>query len=43
MPQAVKENAEGILSVAYGNAALAACVALAKRVVALEEKLNGNS
>jgi hypothetical protein len=43
MPAAVSEGADGILSVSYGNAALAACVALAKRVVALEEKINASS
>lgn len=47
MPEAVLEDAQGMLSVAYGNAALATCVALAKkcgdleaRLVALEALLN---
>jgi hypothetical protein len=40
LPQAVLENQDGLLSVAYGNAALVACVELAKRVVALENQLN---
>lgn len=39
MPEAVIEDQEGRLSVAYGNAALAACIELAKRVVALENQL----
>lgn len=39
MEHAIMENDEGQLSVAYGNAALVACVKLAQRVVALEEKL----
>jgi hypothetical protein len=43
LSSAVHEDKEGTLSVAYGNAALVACVALAKRVIALEEKLNANS
>jgi hypothetical protein len=43
LPTAVNESSDGVLSVAYGNAALAACIALAKRVIILEEKLNGNS
>lgn len=37
--EVVISNDEGILSVAYGNAALVACVELAKRVVSLEQKL----
>ena len=39
MEHAVIENEKGELSVAYGNAALVACVKLAQRVVALEAKL----
>lgn len=39
MPEAVRENADGTLSVAYGQAALAACVALAREVQALREAL----
>jgi hypothetical protein len=39
LPQAVHKNEEGVLSVAYGNAALVACVELAKEVVALKARL----
>ncbi|CAE6712579.1 hypothetical protein R75461_01126 [Paraburkholderia nemoris] len=39
MPEAVIESAEGVLSVAYGQAALAACVALAKEVMRLRALL----
>lgn len=39
MPEAVKEDEDGVLSVAYGNAALAACVALAKEVEALKAEI----
>lgn len=39
LPQAVLEDGEGTLSVAYGNAALAACVELAKRVVGQEARI----
>jgi hypothetical protein len=39
MPEAVLEDANGTLSVSYGNAALAACVELAKRVIALEAEV----
>jgi hypothetical protein len=39
MPDAVRQTKEGTLSVSYGNAALAAVVELAKRVVSLEQKL----
>lgn len=39
MPDAVKQNEEGTMSVSYGNAALAAVIELAKRVVALEKQL----
>jgi hypothetical protein len=41
---AVSENDNGYLSVAYGNAALVACIQLAQRVINLElelKKLNG--
>jgi hypothetical protein len=40
MEHAVMENENGDLSVAYGNAALVACVKLAQRVVELEAKLD---
>jgi len=39
MPEAVGENKEGLLSVAYGNAALAAVIELAKEVVALKAEI----
>ena len=39
MPEAVQDNENGLMSVAYGNAALAAVIELAKRVVALEKQL----
>lgn len=39
LTEAVVEGEDGLLSVAYGNAALAACVALAQRVVELEARL----
>ena len=39
LQEAVYANEDGILSVAYGNAALVAAVALAERVVALEKRL----
>lgn len=39
MPDAVLQDEKGVLSVAYGNAALAACVELAKVVVELQEKI----
>jgi hypothetical protein len=39
MPDAVQDNANGKMSVAYGNAALAAVIELAKRVVSLEKQL----
>jgi hypothetical protein len=49
LPAAVETGDDGILSVAYGNAALVAAVELAKEVVALrsevaalKEKVNGN-
>lgn len=40
LPEAVMENADGVLSVAYGNAALAACVELSRKVVDLERRLD---
>lgn len=39
LPQAVQANDKGILSVAYGNAALAACVMLAREVRAIRAEL----
>jgi hypothetical protein len=36
---AVSENDNGYLSVAYGNAALVACIALAKRLIELEKEV----
>lgn len=39
LPEAVHTGEDGILSVAYGNAAMAICIQLAQRVVALEKKL----
>ena len=39
MPNAVMEQADGMLSVAYGNAALAACVMLAREVEVLKHRL----
>lgn len=39
IPEAVVENENGFLSVAYGNAAMVACIELAKRVVELEARL----
>lgn len=39
LPEAVIESDEGVLSVAYGQAALAACVELAKEVVRLRAML----
>ena len=39
MSEAVLEGSDGILSVAYGNAALASAVELAKYVVALERRI----
>lgn len=36
MPDAVHDNGDGVLSVTYGNAALVAAIALAKRVKAIE-------
>ena len=40
MPNAVNDNVDGMLSVAYGNAALASCVELAKEVVVLKATIN---
>ena len=39
LPQAVLEGTDGMLSVAYGNAALAAAVLLAQEVTALKQKV----
>lgn len=39
LPEAVMEDIDGKLSVSYGNAALAACVELSKKVLDLEKKL----
>lgn len=39
MPEAIIEGKDGMLSVAYGNAALAACIALAKEVQSLKEEI----
>jgi hypothetical protein len=39
LPQAVHKDADGILSVTYGNAALASCVALAREVTVLKSRL----
>jgi hypothetical protein len=40
IPEAIQESEEGTLSVAYGQAALAACVELAKEVVTLREEIS---
>lgn len=40
LPEATNVGESGYLAVAYGNAALAACVELAKEVVSLRERLN---
>ena len=40
LPWAVGEGSSGMLSVAYGNAALAASIALAREVVSLRRELN---
>jgi hypothetical protein len=39
MPYAVQKHDNGLMSVSYGNAALAAAVELAKRVVSLEKQI----
>ena len=39
LPEAVMSNEDGILSVAYGNAALATCVALCREVMYLRESI----
>jgi hypothetical protein len=39
MPDAVQKHHNGLMSVSYGNAALAAAVELAKRVVSLEKQI----
>lgn len=40
LPDAVLEDVDGMLSVAYGNAALVSVIELAKRVIQQEEKIN---
>ena len=40
IPNAVVEDVDGMLSVAYGNAALVAAIELAKRVVEQEARIN---
>jgi hypothetical protein len=40
LPNAVLEDVDGMLSVAYGNAALVSAVELAKRVVEQEARIN---
>jgi len=39
-PEAVQKGSDGTLSVAYGNAALTACIALAKEVEALRSRVS---
>ena len=39
LPEAVSADADGVLSLAYGNAALVACVELAKEMVALKKRI----
>lgn len=39
LPQAVREGTDGMLSVAYGNAAMAACVMLARELREIKKKL----
>jgi hypothetical protein len=39
LPEAVGEGADGFLGVQYGNAALVACVELAKRLLATEARV----
>lgn len=39
MPDAVIKDNNGLLAVSYGNAAMAAVIELAKRVVSLEKQL----
>jgi hypothetical protein len=43
LPEAVVENADGVLSVAYGNAALVAAIQLAKEVKRLRELLESRA
>jgi hypothetical protein len=40
LPQAIQEGTDGLLSVAYGNAALVAAVELAREVVSLRSEVN---
>ena len=42
LPECTPTNENGLLSVAYGNAALVAAVELAKEVVILRQDLNSN-
>lgn len=39
LPEAVTKSDSGLLSVAYGNAALVACIELAKEVISLKEEI----
>jgi hypothetical protein len=39
LPESVSQDADGFLSLAYGNAALVACIELAKEVVALKAEI----
>lgn len=41
LPETVLRDENGVLSVAYGNAAMVSCVALAQRLIAIEERLEG--
>ena len=43
MPNAVQKHENGLLSVSYGNAAMAAVIELAKRVVSLEKQIKDKS
>jgi hypothetical protein len=43
MPEAVQKHDNGLMSVAYGHAAMAAVVELAKRLVSLEKRLKDKS
>jgi hypothetical protein len=40
LPETVREQPDGMLALAYGNAALVACIELAKEVVELRERLH---
>jgi hypothetical protein len=39
LPEVILEGEDGTLSLAYGNAALVACIKIAQRVLALEQQL----